>query len=91
MQQHSWGKNIEVASTSSMQPSWQQKELSKQLYVRQMYNCIYNTYIAAGIAKPRDSPVYQNFLGDILSVEEKYGECIKIIITNPNTSCLSTN
>ena len=51
---------------------------SKRSYVKQMYDCIYDAYVEAGVAKPLDQPVFMDINGQIVSEKQKYGELVDI-------------
>lgn len=61
---------------------------TKEVYIRQMYDRIYDNLVTAKVAKRLEEPVYYDKIGNVVPEEESYGLECDIEITDQNTSCL---
>jgi hypothetical protein len=57
---------------------------SKHFYIKQMYDVIYDEFVAANVARALETPVFMDRLGNIVEEDQKFGESIDIEITHPD-------
>jgi phage terminase small subunit len=57
---------------------------SKYSYIKQMYDVIYDEFVAAGVARVREKEVFMDRLGNIVEEDKKFGEAVNIEITHPD-------
>ena len=65
-----------IETKRGQQFAFDRSDWPKALYVWQVYNAIYDTYIKAGVAICQEQPVYQDMKGNFVNKEQQYGELI---------------
>jgi hypothetical protein len=57
---------------------------SKHVYIKQMYDVIYDEMVGAGVARVLETPKFLDRSGNIVDKEDKFGEAVDIEILHPD-------